>query len=249
MRKTVLDWQIDVFREEDAILAFVDGNQIEHLSHEGSDVYFVFNPQWESSSCVASLRLSGFDVNTPAFVCCADVLFRRSLVDQMLAESRDDCGIVVAVDLDLSLLKTKEDYETICIDKIHYPFVGCVYFRPQALKILKENACFCDEVKDYRLSEVVHCLQKRNCNIRFLDAHGLWTEVLSPKEVVNFVLTKHYVQLHWKITKAHILEQVCCFACQRREKPQAILEDRSANVRRQKQFVVRKDLSRQWREV
>ena len=108
--KTVLDWQTDAFSGKDATFTFVGGNQIEHLSHEGSDVHFVFNPQWESSSCAASLRLSGFDVNTQAFVCYADVLFRRSLVDQMLAESRDDCGIVVAVDLDLSLLKTKEDY-------------------------------------------------------------------------------------------------------------------------------------------
>ena len=226
--KTVLDWQTDAFSGKDATFTFVGGNQIEHLSHEGSDVHFVFNPQWESSSCAASLRLSGFDVNIPAFVCYADVLFRRSLVDQMLAESRDDCGIVVAVDLDLSLLKTKEDYETICIDKIHYPFVGCVYFRPQALKILKENACFCDEVKDYRLSEVVRCLQKRNCNVRFLDAHGLWTEVLSPKEVAKFVLTTKAQTLHTlqgKVTKAHILEQVCCSVRQWRENPQAVLED------------------------
>ena len=132
--KTVLDWQTDAFSGKDATFTFVGGNQIEHLSHEGSDVHFVFNPQWESSSCAASLRLSDFNTENSAFVCYADVLFRRSLVDKMLAESRDDCGIVVAVDLDLSLLKTKEDYETICIDKIHYPFVGCVYFRPQALK-------------------------------------------------------------------------------------------------------------------
>ncbi len=226
--KTVLDWQTDAFSGKDATFTFVGGNQIEHLSHEGSDVHFVFNPQWESSSCAASLRLSGFDVNTPAFVCYADVLFRRSLVYQMLAESRDDCGIVVAVDLDLSLLKTKEDYETICIDKIHYPFVGCVYFRPQALKILKENACFCDEVKDYRLSEVVRCLQKRDCNVRFLDVHGLWTEVLSSKEVAKFVLTtkaQTLCTLQGKVTKAHILEQVCCSVRQWRENPQAILED------------------------
>ena len=226
--RTVLDWQIDAFSGKDATFTFVGGSQIEHLSHEGSDVHFVFNPQWESSSCAASLRLSGFDANTQAFVCYADVLFRRSLVDQMLAESRDDGGIVVAVDLDLSLLKTKEDYETICIDKIHYPFVGCVYFRPQALKILKENACFCDEVKDYRLSEVVRCLQKRNCNVRFLDVHGLWTEVLSPKEVAKFVLTTKAQTLHTlqgKVTKAHILEQVCCSVRQWRENPQAVLED------------------------
>ena len=226
--KTVLDWQTDAFSGKDATFTFVGGNQIEHLSHEGSDVHFVFNPQWESSSCAASLRLSGFDVNIPAFVCYADVLFRRSLVDKMLAESRDDCGIVVAVDLDLSLLKTKEDYETICIDKIHYPFVGCVYFRPQALKILKENACFCDKVKDYRLSEVVRCLQKRNCNVRFLDAHGLWTEVLSPKEVAKFILTtkaQTLRTLQGRVAKAHILDQVHFSVNQWSETPQAILED------------------------
>lgn len=226
--KTVLDWQTDAFSGKDATFTFVGGNQIEHLSHEGSDVHFVFNPQWESSSCAASLRLSDFNTENSAFVCYADVLFRRSLVDKMLAESRDDCGIVVAVDLDLSLLKTKEDYETICIDKIHYPFVGCVYFRPQALKILKETACFCDEVKDYRLSEVVRCLQKRDCDVRFLDVHGLWTEVLSSKEVAKFVLTtkaQTLCTLQGKVTKAHILEQVCCSVRQWRENPQAILED------------------------
>lgn len=203
------------FCGKDAIFTFIGGNQIEHLAHEGSDVHFVFNPQWEDSSCAASLRLFGFDVNTTAFVCYADVLFRRSLVDQMLAESEGDCDVVVAIDRALSLLDTKADYETICIDKIHYPFVGCVYFRPQALKILKENACFCDEVKDYRLSEVVRCLQKRKCNIRFLDAHGLWTEVLSPKEVAKFVLTtkaQTLCMLQGRVTKAHILEQVFCSA-------------------------------------
>ena len=43
--KTVLDWQIDAFSGKDATFTFVGGSQIEHLSHEGSDVHFVFNPQ------------------------------------------------------------------------------------------------------------------------------------------------------------------------------------------------------------
>lgn len=226
--KTVLDWQIDAFNGKDATFTFVGGSQIEYLAHEGSDVHFVFNPQWESSSCAASLRLSNFNVEASAFVCYADVLFRRTLIDKMLAESVDDCDVVVSVDLDLSLLKAKEDYETVYVDEVHYPFVGCIYLKPHVLKILKENACFCDKVKDYHLSEVVRCLQKRDCNVRFLDVHGLWAEVLSPKEVAKFVLTtkaQTLRTLQGKITKAHILEQVYCSVCQWRENPQAILED------------------------
>ena len=71
-------------------------------------------------------------------------------------------------------------------------------------------------------------MQKRNCNVRFLDAHGLWTEVLSPKEVAKFVLTtkaQTLCTLQGRVTKAHILEQVCCPVRQWRENPQAVLED------------------------
>ena len=226
--KTVLDWQIDAFKGKDATFTFIGGNQIEHLAYEGSDVHFVFNSQWEDSSCAASLQLSDFNTESSVFVCYADVLFRRSLIERILSESKGDCDVVVAIDRDLSLPDTKADYETICIDKVHYPFVGCIYFKPKALKVLKENACFCDEVKDYRLSEVVRCLQKRKCNVCFLDAHGLWTEVLSPKEVAKFVLTTKAQTLRTlreRVTKAHILEQVCCSVRQWHEHPQAILED------------------------
>ena len=224
--KTVLDWQVSAFDTKNTIFTFVGGNQIDHLSRENLNFRFIFNPQWENSSCAVSLQLSDFGIDRPAFVCYADILFRSSLIKQMSKE--EDCDVVVAVDRDVSLLNTKPNYETIPFEGIPYPFVGCVYFKPRALAVLKENSCFCEEVKDYRLSEVIRCLQKRNFNVRFTDAHGLWTEVLKPKDVAKFVLTTKAQTLHTlreRVTKAHILEQFSFSVCQWREHSEALLRD------------------------
>ena len=226
--KTVLDWQISAFDNRNVTFTFVGGSQIEHLSHEDSGVRFVFNPQWETTSCAVSLQLSDFNTNHPAFVCYADILFRSSLIDQISAESKGDCDVIVAVDHDLSLLNTKANYETICVNQDRYPFVGCVRIEPRVLKILKENACFRDEVKDYRLSEIVCCLQKRNFNVRFLDVHGLWVEVFGSKEVAKFVLTtkaKTLRTLQSRVTKARILDQVHFSVREWREKCKTVLAE------------------------
>ena len=123
--------------------------------------------------------------------------------------------IIVTVDSDTSLLSTKTNHEhlscTLNKKTCEYPFAGCVYFKPNVLKFLEKHSCFCNELEEHRLSGIIRRLVNNNFRVQYIDAHGLWTEVLKPMDVAKFVLTTKAQTLYTlrkQITKANIAKQV-----------------------------------------
>lgn len=243
MLESVLDWQLSTFDKDKFQCTFVGGYKFDQVAHKYPNLHFVFNPQWENTSCDVSLQQSCLNEKLPAFICYGDILVRSQLIEQMLNES-DSSDVVVAIDTDVSLFKTKDNYETIQVfnEEKKYPFIGCVYLKPFALELLKNRQYFCNELKEeHRLSGLIRCLQQEGLNISYVDAHGLWTEVLNPVDVAKFILTtkaQTLYALRKQVTKAHILDQVH-FSTQQWSKNSDAIIERILNTFGNKFLVVR----------
>ena len=213
LQESVLDWQVCAFDEKISEFTFVGGYQFDKIAHKYSNLHFVFNPQWDKTACDVSLQNSGFSEDSPAFVTYGDILFRSQLIQQMLQVAKEANDVVIAIDEDVSLLETKENCEFVVDEKNNtkYPFIGCVYLKPAALKTLKKERCFCDELKEHRFSGIINGLQQRGFKVAFVKAHNLWTEVSNPIDVARFVLTtkaQTLYALRKHVKKSRILEQI-----------------------------------------
>src|SRR4051794_1686447 len=92
----VLDWLLDAFAvlpEPD--VAFVGGYRAEDVVERYPQLRVVFNRAWAETGPVESLALVALDPLRPAYVCYADVVFRRGVVER-LAAAPD--GVAIAVD-------------------------------------------------------------------------------------------------------------------------------------------------------
>lgn len=244
--KCALDWLLSAFDKEKSHYTFIGGYKFDEIAHKYPCLHFVFNPDWEKTACDVSLQLSCFDTKNPAFVCYSDLLLRSQLIkrmEQASAETGND--IVIAIDSNQTLLNTKENCEIIqgTLNGItqKYPFIGCIYLKPSALKILKENNCFCNQLEEHRLSGIVDCLIKKNLKINYVDANELWSEVLNPLDVAKFILTtkaQTLQALRKKITTAKIADQIHFSIQQWKENSEHIIQQ-SLNVFGNKALVVR----------
>lgn len=213
LQETVLDWQVCAFEGKDSDFTFVGGYQFDKIAHKYPNLHFVFNPQWDKTSCDVSLQNSGFSETSSAFVTYGDILFRSQLIKQILHLAEGENDIVVAVDKDTSLLDTKENCEFVVDVKNgqKLPFIGCVYLKPAVLEVLKKQDCFYGELKEHRLSGIIECLQQKGFKVDFVNAHNLWAEVSNPIDVARFVLTtkaQTLYALRKHVKKAHILDQI-----------------------------------------
>ena len=213
LQESVLDWQISAFDGENSEFTFVGGYQFDKITHKYPNLHFVFNPQWAKTACDVSLQNSGFSTTLPAFVCYGDILFRSKLIEQMLQVAQESNDGVVAIDNDAALFETKENCEAFSDVKNNKkcPFIGCVYLKPRTLEILQKENCFCEDLKEHRLSGIIERLQQKGIKIAIVNAHGLWTEVSNSIDVARFILTTKAQTLYAlskHITKAHILEQI-----------------------------------------
>ena len=213
LQGSVLDWQLSAFDKKNTAYTFVGGYQFDKIAHKYPNLHFVFNPQWDKTACDVSLQNSNFSTTLPAFVCYGDILFRSKLIEQMQQVAQEANDGVVAIDDDEALFGTKENYEAFSDVKNNKkcPFIGCVYLKPHALEILQKENCFCEDLKEHRLSGIIERLQQKGVKIAIVNAHGLWTEVSNSIDVARFILTTKAQTLYAlskHITKAHILEQI-----------------------------------------
>ena len=92
----VLDWLLDAFAVLDGPeVAFVGGYRAEDVVERYPQLRVVFNRAWAETGPVESLALVALDPLRTAYVCYADVVFRRGAVEQ-LAAAPD--GAAIAVD-------------------------------------------------------------------------------------------------------------------------------------------------------
>jgi choline kinase len=92
----VLDWLLDAFAVlDDPDVAFVGGYRAEDVVERYPQLRVVFNRAWAETGPVESLALVALDPLRPAYVCYADVVFRRGAVER-LAAAPD--GVAIAVD-------------------------------------------------------------------------------------------------------------------------------------------------------
>ena len=213
LKESVLDWQLSAFDKTNTTYTFVGGYQFDKIAHKYQNLHFVFNPQWDKTACDVSLQNSGFSTTLPAFICYGDILFRSKLIEKMLQVAQESNDGVVAVDEDTALFDTKENYEALTDPKSNKkcPFIGCVYLKHYALEILQKENCFCENLKEHRLSGIIERLQQKGLKIATVNAHGFWTEVSNSIDVARFILTTKAQTLYAlskHITKAYILEQI-----------------------------------------
>ncbi|MBP5191143.1 MAG: hypothetical protein J6Z25_01050 [Opitutales bacterium] len=214
MEQCTLDWLLCAFGTH-AAFTFVGGYKLEEITKRYPQLQFHVNNDWQQTGCNLSLKWSQFDPKIPAFVCYGDILLRPELLEKMRQAGEDaSVDAVVAIDSDRSLLTTKPSYERMMGvlhgKKKEYPFVGCVYFQPKVLRILQEQDCFSNH-SFQRLSDVLVALGNASVRFQWVDAHGLWAEVLRPVDVARFVLTtkaQTLSTLSKRITKARILPEV-----------------------------------------
>jgi choline kinase len=92
----VLDWLLDAFSVlERPDVAFVGGYRAEDVVERYPQLRVVFNRAWAETGPVESLALVALDPLRSAYVCYADVVFRRGAVE-LLAAAPD--GAAIAVD-------------------------------------------------------------------------------------------------------------------------------------------------------
>ena len=92
----VMDWLLDAFTAlDEPEVCFIGGFKADEVIERYPRVRTVFNRDWVHTGPVQSLGLAPVDTNRPVYACYADIVFRRSAVEQM----RDAVGdVVVAID-------------------------------------------------------------------------------------------------------------------------------------------------------
>jgi len=153
--KSLLEWQIKVFRELGINdISVVTGYKKELISVDGIKIYH--NPDFEKTNMVETLFCAKKEIKETVIVSYGDIIFQKNIVKKLI-ESDDDFSIVVdkewrkywnirfdnPLDDVESLILDSQNYiknigqKTTNLDEIQGQYIGIMKFKEPATKIIK----------------------------------------------------------------------------------------------------------------
>ena len=242
----VFDWLLNAVDLNVSHVVFVGGYQIEDVVKSYPDFSYVNNVDWKATGAAYSLLQTDLDENKSYLVTYSDILFRRSLVEDIYNKRSD---VVVAVDTQWKARysgRTEEDIlrcEKVCLKDecvmrlgsdiapvdASAEFMGLVYFGQDAIKALRENrAELVEKFRKENLSDLIELLRIRGLEITFVDAVGDWAELNEPQDLAHFILgTKAQTLLRLKdmVSHSHIEDQSAFTVREWLKNPQVVLDN------------------------
>jgi choline kinase len=205
-RGRVLDWLLDAFAVVDGSeVAFVGGYRAEDVVERYPQLRVVFNRSWSETGPVESLALAELDPLRPAYVCYADIVFRRGAVQRLAAAPE---GVAIAVD---SLWRRRYDgrgpadldrAEKVRIadgvvtaigvgvptDAADGEFAGVLRLSPQgvaaALRVMASGTL----APTAALPALVEAIRAAGVPVHPVDLAGDWAELDARQDLARFVL-------------------------------------------------------------
>ena len=193
--KPILEQQIQLFRKmEVQNISVVRGYRKETIQYE--NLSYIDNDDNERSSELYSLYLAKDKLEKDTLICYGDILFRSSILNDLLNQDHD---ITIVVDADAEAtdgyheyVKTSKKYNVIeetanlvemssdlKADQIHGEFIGLWYLSNDGSAIVKETLeeLFKEEnFMQMRMADLMNKLLKKK-PIRILYIHSSWLDV------------------------------------------------------------------------
>ncbi len=200
----VLDWLLDAFTPVvDARIMFVGGYRAEEVMARYPDLHVVFNPDWETTGPTGSLAAVPLEpVDT--FVCYSDVVFRRSVVERLLAadgeiafagdsawtaryDERTDRDIAAAE----KLLVGDDGVLAVSIDVDRAAawgeFAGVVKIAGAAMATVVDLVARGD-LRRASLAQLLTAVLETHRSTSLIDVRGEWAELNAKQDLARFVL-------------------------------------------------------------
>ncbi|VVN61276.1 hypothetical protein PS687_04013 [Pseudomonas fluorescens] len=241
----VIDWLLHATSSRSPDVHFVGGYKVDSIKERYPEFNYWINTDWRVTQSAYSFLQVDLTDKTRSLVSYSDILFRRSLIDTMVASQAD---ISVAVDSHWRTRfagRTRSDLERsekVCLfgqlitrlgpdipsSLASAEFVGCVHFGPRAVKYLQESKVdLLQRFQKGHLSDLVEALRCQGMNVQAVDVQGDWAELNAPQDLAHFVLgTKAQTlrRLRRMVTLSRIEAQVSFTVAQWREIPDSLID-------------------------
>ena len=134
VNKRILDCQLEAFKNIGPEVDFVGGYDIEEIIKIFPELTYHYNPLWESTGAVASLRIAmnaisaRSGVKRDIYISYSDILYQSRLVDSIENESRRSEGLIYSIDgLGAEGNGSKGDKtELVKLNSVNHEFIGLI---------------------------------------------------------------------------------------------------------------------------
>lgn len=225
----IIDWLIEASSVVNPEFIFVGGYQFEDVVKRYPQIRYAFNPEWETTGSAFSLLKIAFSVDKEYYTSYADILFRKSVIDEM---ARVDADVVIAVDsLWRQRYHGRSDEDLLRCEKVKVEsgivtrlgpdinpdladgeFVGLARFLPGAIEYINKNIRKLNELLRLgNLSHLVEILRAEGYLIKVVDIYGDWAELNVPEDLTHFVIgnkAQTLQRLQAMVQKSRIEDQV-----------------------------------------
>lgn len=205
----ILDWAVDAFEKavevKDSAITFVGGYRIHDIMQQYPKFNYFVNSEWQQTGSAYSLLLASFEKEADYFVCYADIVFEKELLEKMHAIKSD---IVIAVDTTwgnryringshgleqkekVKLAENDERVEMISRDlpsnEADGEFVGLLKVSADAIEKIMQLPR--EHFRTADISRVIMELKNQGCTIKFVESDGRWAELNEPQDLTRFIL-------------------------------------------------------------
>jgi len=206
-RERVLDWVIAAFRSLEAPeFHFVGGYRLDEIIRAYPHLHFSVNEAWASSGSAGSLLAAPITPDAPVYVCYADIVFSRTVVEHLHAaggdvaigvdrqwitrypdRTADDLRVAEKVRLDGSAVV--EIGRQIAADQADAEFAGVLKLSPRASEtVLALETTHGDALRREDIPTLLMRLKAAGLEIHAVDVDGHWAELNAPEDLAHFVL-------------------------------------------------------------
>lgn len=206
-KSRVLDWILDAIgNNTDEKPIFVAGYRANDIKKKYQNLEVVENTLWETTGPTASLFCTPFDSYERVIVCYSDVLFRKSIIQEIL---NNDFSIAIGYDSswrtryahrtekdlercekvivkDNSVLRLGSDIPT---DWADGEFTGLVCLNSDAITFLRKTKNSQSKgLEKANLTGLLELIRNKGFTIKGFDLKGNWAEVKEAPDIAQFVL-------------------------------------------------------------
>lgn len=215
--KSVLAWLLHAVSGYVRNVDFVGGYEIDKVMRHFPDLTYHYNDNWQATGSAVSLGLAldASQLESDVLICYDDIIFRESVVGNLIRDESDKLSIAVNCREGSSVDDAREP-EVIWLNNGQYAgeFTGLVYVPRKLLAEFKEfvaDACKLDP-RVY-LSSILSAwiVKKGRDDVRLVDVNSDWAHIESGKSIAEFILgskAKTLSRLSGRVEKSNILPLV-----------------------------------------
>ena len=222
----VLDWILDAFEQslDDPEIHFVGGYRLDEVVDAYPEIHFSQNEEWEETGTVESLFTAPIQGDRPIYVCYADTVFERSVVEaldgvnavavdrtwQTRYRSRSNESLERAEKVKIADGHLADADNTLSVEEADAEFTGVVRLTADAVGIASSLWDSRTLGPDANLPDLLRALLATGTEVEAVDIGGRWAELEQGRDLSRFVLdTKANTlkRLESMVSKSSILSQ------------------------------------------